>query len=107
MTSLARLDEFTVLVGCDSGDIFQMDVLTFESFLLSTCHTGLINDIAFPRYIYSELTNSISYTFDFIQRLHFHSLEECLIMLLQWKHIFPRSSTSSIINKKTGYMLCL
>ena len=107
MTSLARLDEFTVLVGCDSGDIFQMDVLTFESFLLSTCHTGLINDIAFPRYIYSELTNSISYTFDFIQRFHFHSLEECLIMLLQWKHIFPRSSTSSIINKKTGYMLCL
>ena len=51
VTSLARLDEFTVIVGCESGDIFQMDILTFDSSLLSTCHTGLIKDVAFPRLV--------------------------------------------------------
>ena len=45
------MDEFTVIVGCDSGDIFQMDILTFDSSLLSTCHTGLIKDVAFPRLV--------------------------------------------------------
>ena len=49
MTSLAKLDDRTVLVGCKSGDIFQMETLTFDSTLLSTCHTGQVHDIAFPR----------------------------------------------------------
>lgn len=49
VTSLAKLDERTVLVGCKTGDIFQVEILTFESKLLSTCHTGSVNDIAFPK----------------------------------------------------------
>ena len=49
------MDEFTVIVGCDSGDIFQMDILTFDSSLLSTCHTGLIKDVAFPRLVMNYL----------------------------------------------------
>ena len=50
VTSLAHLDDGrTVLVGCKSGEIHQMEVLTCESTVLSTCHTGAINDIAFPR----------------------------------------------------------
>ena len=51
ITSLTLLDPVTVLVGTDSGRIFQMDTLTFDIALLSTCHTSNISDIAFPRYV--------------------------------------------------------
>ena len=49
VTSLARLDSRHVLVGVDNGDVYQMDVLTFDATLLSSCHTGKITAIAFPR----------------------------------------------------------
>ena len=49
VTSLAKLDDETFLVGCKSGDIFQLQLLTFETVLLSTCHTGNIEDIVFPK----------------------------------------------------------
>jgi hypothetical protein len=50
VTSLTRLDSRFVLVGCDTGDVFQMDILTFDATLLSSCHTGRINAFAFPRF---------------------------------------------------------
>ncbi len=50
VTSISRKNLRTVLIGCDSGDIFELDTLTFDSALLSSCHTGPILDIAFPRY---------------------------------------------------------
>ena len=50
ITSLTLLDPVTVLVGTDSGRIFQVDTLTFDIAILSTCHTCNISDIAFPRY---------------------------------------------------------
>ena len=49
ITSLTLLDPVTVLVGTDSGRIFQVDTLTFDMAILSTCHTSNISDIAFPR----------------------------------------------------------
>ena len=51
ITSLTLLDPVTVLVGTDSGRIFQVDTLTFDIALLSTCHTCNISDIAFPRHV--------------------------------------------------------
>ena len=50
ITSLTLLDPVTVLVGTDSGRIFQVDSLTFNMAILSTCHTSNISDMAFPRY---------------------------------------------------------
>ena len=50
ITSLTLLDPMTVLVGTDSGRIFQVDTLTFDIAILSTCHTSNISDMAFPRY---------------------------------------------------------
>ena len=50
ITSLTLLDPVTVLVGTDSGRIFQVDTLTFDIAILSTCHTSNISDMAFPRY---------------------------------------------------------
>ena len=38
-----------VLIGTDDGSIYQLDILTFDDALLSTCHTGAILDIAFPK----------------------------------------------------------
>lgn len=49
VTSLARINDRIVMVGCDNGSIFQLDILTFDDALLSTCHTGAIFDIAFPQ----------------------------------------------------------
>lgn len=49
VTSLAQLDARNVLVGVDNGDVYQIDVLTFDATLLSSCHTGKINALAFPR----------------------------------------------------------
>ena len=43
------IDKRMVLIGTDDGSIYQMDILTFDSDLLSTCHTGSILDIAFPK----------------------------------------------------------
>ena len=50
VTSLAQLDARNVLVGVDNGDVYQIDVLTFDATLLSSCHTGKINALAFPRW---------------------------------------------------------
>ena len=41
-----------VLIGTDDGSIYQLDILTFDDALLSTCHTGAILDIAFPKVWY-------------------------------------------------------
>ena len=49
VTSLCLLEKGLVLVGCASGEIHQLEILTFESSLLSTCHTGNINFLQFPQ----------------------------------------------------------
>lgn len=49
VTSLASINKRLVLIGCDDGTIFEMDILTFDSTMLSTCHTGAIRDVAFPK----------------------------------------------------------
>ncbi len=50
VTSICKLDGGSaLLVGTSSGDAHQMDLLTFNSNLLSTCHGGSINDLAFPQ----------------------------------------------------------
>ena len=38
-----------LLIPTDDGSIYQLDILTFDDALLSTCHTGAILDIAFPK----------------------------------------------------------
>ena len=49
VTSLAMINKRLVLIGTDDGSIYQLDILTFDDALLSTCHTGAILDIAFPK----------------------------------------------------------
>ena len=49
VTSLTPRSKRVVLVGCNNGDIYELDTLTFDAVLLSTCHTGQILDIAFPK----------------------------------------------------------
>ena len=49
VTSLAMINKRLVLIGTDDGSIYQLDILTFDSAMLSTCHTGAILDIAFPK----------------------------------------------------------
>jgi hypothetical protein len=51
ITSVCLIDPVTALVGFDAGQIFQLDTMTFDLVLLSACHTGEIQDIAFPRYV--------------------------------------------------------
>ena len=66
VTSLAMINKRLVLIGTDDGSIYQLDILTFDDALLSTCHTGAILDIAFPKVWYCHFfqllrikTNSI------------------------------------------------
>ena len=55
VTSLAMINKRLVLIGTDDGSIYQLDILTFDDALLSTCHTGAILDIAFPKVEYCYL----------------------------------------------------
>ena len=52
VTSLAMINKRLVLIGTDDGSIYQLDILTFDDALMSTCHTGAILDIAFPKVWY-------------------------------------------------------
>ena len=49
ITSLALINKRNVLIGCDNGTIYQLDTLTFDDEMISTCHTGSILDLAFPQ----------------------------------------------------------
>ena len=43
------VDKRIAVVGCNNGSIYKLDTLTFDDTLLSTCHTGPVLDIIFPR----------------------------------------------------------
>ena len=60
VTSLAMINKRLVLIGTDDGSIYQLDILTFDDALLSTCHTGAILDIAFPKVWYCHFFQSFN-----------------------------------------------
>lgn len=49
VTSLQFWNEKTILAGTSNCEIFSIDLDTFETILLVTCHMDAIYDVAFPQ----------------------------------------------------------
>lgn len=49
VTSLCKLDNGNAVIGCDSGEVFELETLRFHIRHKFSSHLGVINDMSFPK----------------------------------------------------------